>query len=302
MDRRTLLFGGTALLAGTAKSTTTATKLILDADTANEIDDLYAIARALLETQFEMRGLCSAQWAHHLSGPDTVLRSQRLNEDLLALMGHQDIPAPLGSEMIMGKPWGGADPRPSAAAQLMIREARAMPPGERLAIASIGASTNLASAIKLAPDIVPKVRCYLMGGRYDPQTEVWDKDEFNFRRDLNAINSLFNTDGLDLHIMTATTSRIFQFEQEETLRRLQGKGAVWDYLAARWLSHSPQAKRWVMWDLALVEAMAHPELATERTVAAPPENGGRNVHVYTAIDSDAMLADWWNVVEQAQAQ
>lgn len=274
--------------------------MLLDSDTANEIDDLYAIVRTLLEPRFDLRGLSSAQWAHHLSGPDTVLRSQRINEDILRLMDRQDLPATLGSEMIVGKPWGGDDPRPSAASALMIREARAMPAGQRLAVVSIGASTNVASAIRLAPDIVPKIRCFLMGGRYDPTKKVWNKDEFNFRRDLNAINLLFNTAGLDLHIMTATTSRIYQFEQEETLRRLQGKGAIWDYLAARWLSHSPNAKRWVMWDLALIEAMAQPQLASEEIVAGPPENGGRPVHVYTAIDHQAMLADWWAVVERAQ--
>jgi inosine-uridine nucleoside N-ribohydrolase len=208
-------------------------------------------------------------------------------------MDRQDLPAPLGAEMIMGKPWGGDEPRDSAAAQLMIREARRMPAGERLTIASIGATTNLASAIKLAPDIVPKISCYLMGGHYYADRGYWNKDEFNFRRDLNAVNFLFDTEGLDLHIMPGNVCRVFQFDQDETLARLHGQGGVWDYLAARWLSHSPQAKKWTMWDLALIEAMVHPELAVEGLYPTPPENKRRDVNVYSAIDVAGMLTDWW---------
>ena len=36
--------------------------LIVDADTANEVDDLYAIAIALLAPELDVRGLTSAQY------------------------------------------------------------------------------------------------------------------------------------------------------------------------------------------------------------------------------------------------
>lgn len=273
--------------------------VVLDCDTANEIDDLYAIVRALREPSFAVMALSSAQWAHHLSGPDTVLRSQKLNEDILRLMGRQEIPVPLGAEMIMGKPWGGDEPRDSAAAQFIIGSARKAQQGTRLVIAATGASTNVASAIKLAPDIVPKISVYLMGGQCFADRGVWNKDEFNFRRDLNAINFLLDTEGLDLHVMPANVCRHLRFDQEETLRRLQGRGGVWDYLAARWLSHSPGAKQWTMWDLALIQALANPKLAKEQTVRTPPENVQRDVHVYTEIDVPGMMADWWQMVEGA---
>lgn len=278
-----------------------AAPLLIDADTANEIDDLYAIAWALLQPEATVVGLSSAQWNHRLSPPDTVRQSQQLNEDLLRLLGRVDIPHPLGAEMIMGKPWGGDEPRDSPAAQLMIRAARRMPPGEKLVIASLGAVTNLASALKLAPDIVPKVACYILSGRYYADRGVWDKDEFNLRNDLNAANYLFNTDGLDLHVMPVNILYEFKFRLDEVLDRLAGQGSVWDYLATRWLSHSPSSETWIMWDLALVIALFRPELATQRLVPTPPENARREVHVYTAVDEDAMRAAWWDTVEQAQA-
>src|SRR5215213_3021480 len=178
-----------------AQASATPVTVVIDADTANEIDDLYAIVRALLEPRFRVVGLSSAQWNHRLSPPDTVLRSQALNQDLVRLLNRRDVPTPLGAEMIMGKPWGGREPSDSAAAQFIIRAARAMPRGERLRVLSLGATTNLASAVALAPDFTPKLACYVLAGRYYADRRVWDKDEFKVRNELNAANSLFNAEG-----------------------------------------------------------------------------------------------------------
>lgn len=276
--------------------------VVIDADTANEIDDLYAIVRALLEPRFRVVGLSSAQWNHRLSPPDTVLRSQALNQDLLRLMNRRDVPAPLGSEMIMGKPWGGTEPSDSAAAQFIIRSARAMPRGEKLRVLSLGATTNLASAIALAPDIVPKLACYVLAGKYYADRRVWDKDEFNVRNDLNATNFLFNAEGLELHVMPINILTEFKFEQKATVEGLMGKGEVWDYLANRWLSFAPGHGQWIMWDLALVQALARPELATETEVNTPPENAQRKVFAYTRVDLAGMKADWWETARRAQGR
>ncbi len=273
--------------------------MIIDADTANEIDDLYAITRALLEPEFKILGLSSAQWRHHLSPENTVWESQKLNEDILRLMDRQDLPRPMGADMIVGKPWGGKEPSNSPAAQFMIRKALETKPGEKLIIVSLGALTNVASAILLAPEIIPRIVCYCLSGKYFPERKVWDKDEFNARRDLNALNVAFNTDGLELHVMPVNILYDFRFIQQEILDKFTGKGGIWEYLTARWLSHAPQNKEWIMWDLALIEALAHPEWAEEKEVYTPPENEQRLIHVYTGINREAMLKDWWDVVGKA---
>ena len=276
--------------------------VVIDADTANEIDDLYAIVRALLEPRFRVIGLSSAQWNHRLSPSDTMLRSQAINQDLLRLMKRPDIPAPLGAEMILGKPWGGTEPSDSPAAQFIIRAARGMPRGEKLTVVSIGATTNLASAISLAPDIVPKLACYILAGKYYADRRVWDKDEFNVRNDLNATNFLFNTEGLELHVMPVNILFEFKFEQKATIEGLMGKGEVWDYLANRWLSFAPGHGQWIMWDLALMQALARPELATESEVNPPPENTQRKIFAYTRVDLAGMHKDWWDAARRAQGR
>ena len=137
-------------------------KLILDADTANEFDDLYAIVRTLKQDKIEVLGLTSAQWfnpigAFYFGETETVQASQKLNEELVKLLGREDLPTPIGSNEPMI--WNYA--KGSPAAEFIIKSALSMPDGEKLNVLCIGASTNLASAIKLNPEIASRIRAYV---------------------------------------------------------------------------------------------------------------------------------------------
>ncbi|MFT4750390.1 MAG: purine nucleosidase [Bdellovibrionota bacterium] len=274
-------------------------KLILDSDTANEIDDLFAIAYLVTEgyPDFELIGLSSAQWFHVWSGDRTVYQSQKLNEELLELTGRADLPHPLGSDIIMGKPWGDYDPRDSPAAQFIIEEAMALNGGEKLAVMCIGATTNLASAIALKPEIKDRIVAYTLGFRYDFDGHFWNKDEFNIRRDLNAANYLLNAEGLELHIMPISVAIKYTWDRGETFGHLAKAGKLGAYLRARWEKIGGQdAKQWTMWDVALLQAFLQPEQASEISVRTPPENTQRSVWMYDDIDAEGMLEDFWGRV------
>ncbi|MCP9237414.1 nucleoside hydrolase [Lewinella sp. JB7] len=271
----------------------TPVRFILDADTANEIDDLYAIAYLFGEKRVDWLGLSSAQWFHHYSGDSTVYQSQVLNEELLALAGRTDLPHPLGADSIMGMPWGGYEARNSPAAQFIIEQARGGGAGaEKLVVMCIGASTNLASAIALAPDIKERIKAYVLGFQYNAEGGFWNKDEFNIRRDLNAANYLLNAEGLELHVMPTSTAIQYQWDRDSTFARLDRSGAVGAHLKRRWETFS-DARRWTMWDVAALQALLKPEQATEIEVMTPPENTQRRVWVYTDIDEAAMARDFW---------
>ena len=267
---------------------------LLDADTANEIDDLYAIAYLLEADSVDWVGLTSAQWFHQYSGDSTVHQSQRLNEELLALAGRSDLPHPIGADSSMGMPWGGYEARNSPAAQFIIEQARAMNAGEKLTVMCIGASTNLASALALAPDITERIRAYVLGFQYDTTGGVWNKDEFNIRRDLNAANYLLDAEGLELHVMPTSVAGRYQFAQDSTFARLDRSGPVGQYLKQRWQSFAPDSRQWTMWDVALLQAYLSPRQATEIQVTTPPENTRRSVWMYTDIDPQAMAEDFWH--------
>ncbi|SFE71738.1 hypothetical protein SAMN04488541_1005151 [Thermoflexibacter ruber] len=82
-------------------------KVWLDADTGNEIDDLYAIARLVKEQSIDLVGLSAAhfnnadllvfeKWnGYESKGLNTVQESQKLNEQILKALGRLDIPHPI---------------------------------------------------------------------------------------------------------------------------------------------------------------------------------------------------------------
>ncbi len=272
-------------------------KVIIDADTGNEIDDLYAIARALKAPEFDILGLCAAHYRVHDNAPDDSAGvSHALNLQLLEKAQRTDVPAFKGSNIWMGKAWGGQEPADSEAVQFIIKSARALGDGEKLSVIVQGAMTNAASAIALEPSIAKKIAIYLIGFKYDPETKVWNKNDFNVRNDLNAADFLLNEPDVDLHIMTTTTSIRYLYPREETFSKLEGIGPLQDMLVNRWKEFSPGSTQWIMWDLALIQAMINPALASTRMVRTPPENEPREVEIYDSIDIEGMMKDFFDVV------
>jgi purine nucleosidase len=128
-------------------------RLIVDADTANEIDDVFALARALMEPRFQVEGVTSSQWHTQPEAPhDTVGPSQEMNEQLLRVMNRTDVPHPIGSNFPLVNP---QRPQPSDAARHIVRKAMETPEGEKLIVAILGPCTNLASAVLMEPAIIP---------------------------------------------------------------------------------------------------------------------------------------------------
>jgi purine nucleosidase len=285
-------------------------KVWLDADTGNEMDDLYAIVRLVKEPSVELVGLSSAhfnnpdllvfkKWnAYNTKGLNTVAESQRLNEQILKALNRLDIPHPIGADRQIGRAWGQQDPRDSPAAQGIISAVKSLHDGEKLDILTIGPMTNLASALILAPEIKSRIRCFDFGAQYDPKTKVWNKNEFNIRNDLNAFDYLLNLEGLHMTVMCLQTALPLQFKREETYQKLDENIEAEKILEDRWREQNPQDETRVMWDLALIEAYLNPDLAQIETTITPPENKQRNISVYTKIDEKALASDFWRVVKK----
>ncbi|MEM0925376.1 MAG: nucleoside hydrolase [Planctomycetota bacterium] len=283
-------------------SETSKSKLILDADTANEIDDMYAIARMLNQDRFEVLALTSGQWIHYLAESDSVGASQRENEAMVRLLGKGDLPTPKGSSEPMGKPWGGDEAKDSPAAQFIIRAARDATPEDKLVVVCLGASTTLASAIKLAPEIAERIDAFVLGFRYDFEKQVWNKSSFNVRRDLNAADFLLNCRGLNLTIMPANVARALTFDRDKTFSRHERMGELGRHLTAKWNARFAEFDTWVMWDLALVQALIHPEWAKTVQISTPPENERRVVTLFQEVNGDSMRDDYWDAILEAYAR
>lgn len=272
------------------------TRVWIDADTANEIDDLYAITRLLAAPELEIAALSSAHWSRSPAAEgNTVEASQRLNEALLGLAGRPSIPHPRGSAV--GVYWWGADRAAySAAAYHLIRAAQQMPEGQKLTVIALGALTNVASALMIEPSIAPKIRLYWLGAFIDTEKGVWDKSEFNCLNDIPALNEVLNRKDLELRVMPASVARALTFDYAETAERLARHGRLGEFLLARWKQHAPGASTWIMWDLAAAEWLLRPELVRWKKLRTPPENTPREVEAAVSIDAAAMRADFWRAL------
>lgn len=286
-------------------------KVWIDADTGNEMDDLYAIVRLLKAPSIDLVGLSSA----HFNYPDmlvmdkwngydtktliTVVESQRVNEEILQALHRMDLPHPMGANRQSGRSFGQENYRDSPATQAIIALARQLPAGEKLHVITLGPLTNIASVLMMAPDILPRLKVYSLGAWYNPKTKVWNKSEFNVRNDLNAFDYVLNLEGLDITVMPLEAAWPFKFQREETYQNLNENIPIEKILEDRWKEHNPQDATRIMWDLALAEAYLNPELAQIKAVKTPPENTHRKVNVYVKIDEKKLAADFWKVLRSA---
>ena len=281
------------------------TRLIIDADTANEVDDAFAIARALLEPNFKIEGITSAQWHTQERAPnDTVGLSQKMNEEILSLMGKTEIPHPMGSNIPLVNQ---QRPQVSEAAELIIQKAHESSKNEKLTIVTLGPNTNVASAVLIDPTIISKLKCCYLGLWHNPAENTWNKREFNTNNDPNALDLLLNTKELEFEVMTASTSKALVFDKQAVDRAFKGKGGIRDYLVNRWENYDrfwqksdPEKRQWTMWDVAIIEALANPQLATKRKFLTPHDNLKREIMAYTSIDAEAMRAAYWRAFTAAE--
>jgi hypothetical protein len=284
-------------------------KVWLDADTGNEMDDLYAIVRLLKQKEIDVIGLSSAhfnnpdllvfeKWnAYDAKGLNTIVESQRLNVEILSVLNRLDIPHPIGADRQIGRAWGQQDPRPSPASEAIIAAAKQIRPGQKLDVITTGAVTNIATAVMLAPEIIPNIRVFSLGAKYEPKREVWNKNEFNIRNDLNAFDFLLDLSDLDFVIMSLEAAFPLQFDREMTYQQLDEQDEMERILENRWREHNPQDKVRIMWDLALVEAYLNPELSQIKTVKPPKENKRKRVKVFVKIDEKALADDFWKTLK-----
>ncbi len=320
---RKMLFGfcaamtsGCIAMPALAEKSYTPFEMILDADTANEMDDLYAVAQVVLDPRARVTAVNSAhfnnvelyvrrKW-HKYDMQDfvPVVASQQENVALLGAL-KSEVPALLGADDILGYSWGyfeGAPIPKAPAVDNIIEQARALPAGKRLNIVVLGPLTNVAAAVASAPDIAKRVSVYSLGTKYDSATKVWNKNDFNSRNDINALDFLLDNEDVEMTIMPVSVAAKLPFFRAPSLAehaKIHHPAA--DIMRDRW-DFVNAIDMWTMWDLALTMAITHPELATLETVAAPPENKRKTVRVYTSIDGDAMRTRFWALLASGIAK
>ena len=273
--------------------------LIVDTDAGYGIDDIFAMSRLIMEPDVQFIGLLSSQWHYaDLRNDSTLYLSHDANYKLLRVFKRTTIPRYLGAELPIlfdEKPWSAGN----RAARFIANKAMEVVSSEKLNVLCLGSSTNLATALLMKPESASRIRCYMMGPGYDPVRRVWDKNEFNARNDLDALNILLNNEQLELHIMNANIAREMLFTRQEIQETLKDRNESLNYLLEVFMEASVNTDSADMSSVALVQAILNPDLASEKQVFTPPENIQRKLSVYTRIDAERMKKDYLRTIERS---
>ena len=267
--------------------------VILDADTGNEVDDLYAVTRALMEPGWQLLALNAVHWqTSHWAIPNTMENSHRLNGVLKGYL-KSDVKTLRGGAMRMYD-WGD-QAQHSAAAYEIIKQAKALPEDKKLTVIALGALTNVASAIYISPEITPRLKLYWLGSTYDFEHEIFGTTDFNCVMDIQALHIILKSK-VEMHIMPVSTAAKMTFDFDETQQQLKDIHPLGDFLVDRWYNHLDESRyERIIWDLALVEAILHPGLATEVIIKTSKDYGNRTLYIYKDIQSDKMRNEFFEV-------
>jgi purine nucleosidase len=277
------------------------THVVLDCDTANEVDDQFAIAHTLglPEGTLDVRGVISVHntTAH---GPGSRDMYQEEAERVVALCA-SDVPCIPGAERPMES---REEPVPSAGLEFLVEEARLSP----LTVIATGPATDVASLFLAVPELRENVRVVWLGGFGDEASyKPWQNrmGELNGRADISAWRVLLEVPVDLLHIPTWPAPAKILVDPTSFGEELSALGRpVASYLAEilqLWTAeHGGQlggGKE--LWDLACVAAVADPGAITSGPLAAPTLDAagahdftqpGRKVDVVWDLDERRVLA------------
>ncbi|MCY4020778.1 MAG: nucleoside hydrolase [Chloroflexi bacterium] len=227
-------------------------RMVLDTDTYNEIDDQFALTYALLSRErLSVEAIYAAPFHNSRStGPgDGMEKSYEEILRLLDFLGRSaDGFAFRGSTAYLGSE---RQPQDNAAVRDLIDKARSSPSDDPLYVVAIGAITNVASALLLAPEIIDRIVVVWLGGHHLnwPHTR-----EFNLAQDVPAAQVVLDS-GVPFVIVPCmgVTSHLLT-----TLPELQstigGTNPVGDYLCQIFKEYRPDSfgASSVIWDISTI--------------------------------------------------
>jgi inosine-uridine nucleoside N-ribohydrolase len=273
-------------------------RAVIDTDTYNEIDDQFAVVYALLSPErLRLEALYAAPFHNELStGPeDGMLHSyDELHRLLDRMPQHRSVPVHHGS-----RSWLTAPDRPvgsPAAADLVERARSATGP---LYVVTIGAPTNVASALLMEPAIADRIVIVWLGGN----PWYWHRAvEFNMEQDGYASHVLLDSGVPLVHVPCRNVTEHLRTTLPEIDRYVRGTGPIGDYLADIYTGHFTDhfARSKVLWDVGAVAwlvnstwvptAVVHsPVLTTEGTWSHDPRRHLIREALWT--DRDAIFGD-----------
>jgi purine nucleosidase len=273
------------------------TRVIINTDAKNQVDDQFAIVHGLLTPSFELHGLIPA----HFGSARSATSLQDSHDEvllLLRLMGLEGkVTVADGARAAIPD---ANTPARSAGAELIIAQALKDDP-RPLHIACLGPLTDMASALLMVPEIARRdVRVIWIGGGTWP---VGRRDT-NLGNDIAAANVVARS-GIEIWQLPMPVYRHLAISHAELSERLHDKGAIGRYLVELVLGWNvtmveSAIEHRSLGDSAAIGILMYPECGVSEWVPGPEYNAlmsyvhtGRNrpIRLYHNVDHRFILED-----------
>lgn len=298
-------------------------RVIIDTDTANEIDDQYALTWVLLSPdRLTLQGVTAVPFSfvHHRDNLITnydKLKDNMANaddsfmggfgnwekrlvqqnidpRDLLftdvtqgAELSYQEILRVFDkchmeshNKVFRGSPTYLPDfnsPVDSESAHFIIEQARASDPDDPLYILAMGAATNIASALLMAPDIIEKI-VVVWTSAFPSYAPFHNGASLNLVQDIPASQILFASGVPHVYLPGYHVGAQLKISLPEMERFVQGQGNIGNYLHHLY-THNPlhtlfaitntETKTWVIWDIINVAWMLSGDYVSDFITQSP---------------------------------
>ena len=302
----------TALLAIAAAAfpAFAATPVVLSTDVGNEIDDQWVIAYMLLNPAFDVRGIVSAH-APSLPDPSAHATYEVLKDEVEKRLGMLSHPPLLeGSSLPLANK---TTPQPSQGLNFLLDVSKAFSAEHRLTVLTIGAATDVASAILQDPSITNRINVVAMG--FKSLSE--GGHEYNIENDPHAWQVILDSD-VPVIIGSGDVCRQYLalgFEQARKLVGSHGPVGAWlwsEYQSWYFRNVKPLrvddfSKPWVIWDmitlayeLGLTEQKIIPRPKLSDDLSFATTNTGRTITWITSVDAGRIWSDFISKLDSYQ--
>ncbi len=229
--------------------------VVLDTDAFNEIDDQYAISYLLRSgDKLNTVAIYAAPFFGNGKSENPKDGMEKSYDEILKILtfnGREDLKKNVykGSENFL---YDETTPVISDAVNDLINRAMQYSADKPLYVVSIGAITNIASALILKPEIAERIVVVWLGGNAPHMT---GKKEFNLNQDTAAGRIVFGCDVPLVQIPCQGVTDIITISEADVNYWLMGKSELNTYLAEKTIAEAnvyAKGRPWtrVLWDVA----------------------------------------------------
>ena len=307
----TTLMTAPAKPASAETTPATPTPVILSTDVGNEIDDQWAIVWLLTDPAFDVRGITSA---HAPSLPDP---SAHASFRILRTVVEQRLGLAVHPPLLEGASLPLASltaPQPSAAATFIVEQSHGFTPEHPLTILTIGAATDVASALLLDPTLAGRIRVVAMAFR---SLAPAGANEYNEQNDPRAWQVLLNSP-VPITVGTGEVcERTLALHFEEARDLLANHGPVaawlwseyqdWYFRIVKPLRVNDFSKPWIIWDIitlaylrGLATATPQPRPTLDSNMTFRPGTPGATINNITAADTARIWQEFLTHLDRFQ--